>query len=66
MKKNDFPTEVLDLTIESIDHDGFGYAHYIHAPDRGSNGKRLNVFVTNVVPGDKVRVTIKNAKGRVR
>ncbi len=66
MKKNDFPTEVLDLTIESIDHDGFGYAHYIHAPDRGSNGKRLNVFVTNVVPGDKVRVTIKNAKGRGR
>lgn len=66
MKVNKFPTEVLDVVIESIDEQGYGYARYIHAPDKGSEGKRLNIYVTNVVPGDKVRVTIVNAKGRGR
>lgn len=66
MKKNEYPTEVLEITIEKIDPRGFGYARYIHAPDKGSEGKHLNIFVSNVVVGDVVRVTIVNAKGRGR
>lgn len=66
MKREKFPTETFEVTIESIDEKGFGYAHIIHAPDKGSNGKRLNLFITNVVPGDVVRVTVPNAKGRGR
>lgn len=66
MKKKTYPTEVLDVTIERIDERGYGYTYYTHAPDIGSEGKKLNIFVTNVVPGDHVRVTIPNAKGRGR
>ncbi|MBG9986266.1 23S rRNA (uracil(1939)-C(5))-methyltransferase RlmD [Facklamia sp. DSM 111018] len=64
MKRNDFPTEVLDVTIQDLDHKGFGFARYVHAPDRGSNGKGLKLFIPNTIPGDKVRVTVENAKGR--
>lgn len=66
MKKKGYPTEVLDITIKRINEKGYGYSRYIHPPDKGSNGKRLNINVTNVVPGDVVRVTIENAKGRNR
>lgn len=64
MKKKVYPTEVLDITIEKLDERGYGYAHHIHPPERGSNGKSLHIYVTNVVPGDVVRVTVPNAKGR--
>ncbi|UJF16261.1 23S rRNA (uracil(1939)-C(5))-methyltransferase RlmD [Jeotgalibaca sp. MA1X17-3] len=64
MKKEIYPTEVLDVTIEHLDSRGYGYVGHIHPPTRGSNGKTLNIFVKNVVPGDEVRVTIENAKGR--
>ena len=64
MKKKIYPTEVLDVTIKNINPEGYGYVKHVHPPDRGSNGKGLNINVTNVVPGDVVRVTIENAKGR--
>ncbi len=64
MAKKRYPTETLEVTIEFINPNGYGYARYIHPPDRGSNGKHLNINVTNVVPGDVVRVTVENAKGR--
>ena len=64
MKREMYPTEVFDVTIESLDESGMGYAHVIHAPDKGSQGRRLNLSITNVVPGDVVRVTVPNAKGR--
>ena len=64
MKKKKYPTEVLDVTIKNINPEGYGYVKHVHPPDRGSNGKGLNINVTNVVPGDVVRVTIENAKGR--
>ena len=64
MKKTTYPTEVLKVKIREIDHTGHGYARYEHAPDRGSNGKKLNLFIPNTVPGDVVKVTVKNAKGR--
>lgn len=66
MVRKDYPTEVLDITIDRMDERGYGYHHYTHEPDKGSVGKKLNIFVTNVVPGDVVRVTIENAKGRGR
>lgn len=66
MAKKLYPAETLDLKIERMDERGYGYVRYIHAPDRGSNGKHLNLYVTNVVPGDVVRVTVENAKGRNR
>lgn len=64
MKKKVYPTEVLEVTIKNINASGYGYAKHVHPPDKGSNGKGLNINVTNVVPGDVVRVTIPNAKGR--
>ena len=64
MEKKIYPTEVLEVTIDHLDSQGYGYVRYIHPPSRGSNGKTLNIFVKNVVPGDVVRVTIENAKGR--
>ncbi|MGF3213933.1 23S rRNA (uracil(1939)-C(5))-methyltransferase RlmD [Facklamia sp. P12945] len=64
MKKEIFPTEVLEVEITELDHKGNGYARYVHAPDRGSNGKGLKLFIPNAVPGDRVRVTVPNAKGR--
>ncbi len=66
MKKKIFPAEMLDLTIDHINEKGQGVAFYTHAPDRGSMGKSLAVFMPNVVPGDEVRVTVPNAKGRKR
>lgn len=66
MEKKIYPTEVLDVTIDNVDAKGYGYALHIHPLDKGSNGKHLNIYVPNVVPGDVVRVTIPNAKGRGR
>ncbi|AZP03760.1 23S rRNA (uracil(1939)-C(5))-methyltransferase RlmD [Jeotgalibaca ciconiae] len=64
MEKTVYPTEILDVTIEKINSKGYGYTRYIHPPDKGSNGKHLNINVKNVVPGDVVRVAVENAKGR--
>lgn len=64
MTDNRYPTETLDVTILNIDEKGYGYAKHVHPPDRGSNGRTLHIYVTNVVPGDVVRVTIPDAKGR--
>ncbi|MGX7107894.1 23S rRNA (uracil(1939)-C(5))-methyltransferase RlmD [Facklamia miroungae] len=64
MKKEIYPTEILEVKITGLDHKGNGYARYVHPPDRGSNGKGLKLFIPNAVPGDKVRVTVPNAKGR--
>lgn len=64
MKKIIYPTEILDVKIKNINWKGYGYTRYIHPPDKGSNGKHLNINVTNVVPGDVVRITVENARGR--
>lgn len=64
MKKNLFPTEVLDVTIDHLDHKGVGFVRYIHPPEKGPHGKHLLLSIDHVVPGDKVRVTVPNAKGR--
>ncbi|UUX34907.1 23S rRNA (uracil(1939)-C(5))-methyltransferase RlmD [Fundicoccus culcitae] len=64
MQKKIYPTEVLDVTINYLDDQGRGIVNYVHAPDKGSNGKHLKIVVGKVVAGDKVRVTIPNAKGR--
>ena len=64
MTRKEYPTEELDVTISQLDHKGNGYVRYVHAPDRGSNGRGLRLFIPNTVPGDKVRVTVPNAKGR--
>ncbi|MGO4942844.1 23S rRNA (uracil(1939)-C(5))-methyltransferase RlmD [Ruoffia tabacinasalis] len=66
MRKGDYPTEVLDVEIDYVDSKGRGFVHYTHAPDRGSNGKTLKIITSNVVPGDVVRVTVDNAKGRYK
>lgn len=66
MSKREYPTEVLDVTIQSIDSKGRGIVRYTHEPDRGSEGKKLKLIIPNVVPGDVVRVTVPNAKGRGR
>lgn len=64
MKRFDYPTEVLDVTIKHMDDDGQGIALYRHAPDRGSMGKSLKLIIPNTVPGDTVKVEVPNAKGR--
>lgn len=64
MKKTNYPTEVLEVTIQEIDYTGHGIVRYTHAPDRGSNGKKLTLYIPNTVPGDIVKVTVDNAKGR--
>lgn len=64
MYRNDYPTETLEVEISHIDEKGWGVARYIHPPDRGSNGKRLNLQIPFTVPGDIVQVTVENAKGR--
>lgn len=65
MREGDYPAETLDIEIEFINYKGFGTARYRHAPNRPENtGKKLTIFVPNTVPGDKVRVTVDNAKGR--
>lgn len=64
MKKIIHPTEILDITIEYLDESGRGVARYTHPPLEGSNGKRLTLYIGNVVPGDVVRVAVPNAKGR--
>lgn len=64
MKKEEYPTEVLDVKIDYVDPKGRGVVRYRHAPDRGNLGKQLLLFIANVVQGDVVRVTVDNAKGR--
>ena len=64
MRETDKPTEILDVTIDYVDYKGRGIVRYVHPPLEGSNGKNLIIIVANVVPGDVVRVTVPNAKGR--
>ena len=65
-KKKTYPTETYDITIESINERGNGYARITHPPTRGHMGAGLQIFVPHVAPGDKVRVSVPNAKGRRR
>lgn len=65
MERNTHPTEVLDVRIEELDYKGRGVARYFHPPVKGANqGRQLKIIIPNVVPGDVVRVTVPNAKGR--
>ena len=64
MEKVIHSTEVLEVTIDHLDSKGRGIARYIHPPDRGSCGRHLIIITMNVVPGDVVKVTVENAKGR--
>ena len=65
-KKKTYPTETYDITIESINDRGNGYARITHPPVNGHMGAGLQIFVPHVAPGDKVRVSVPNAKGRRR
>lgn len=47
-----------------MNYKGYGFARYIHEPVNGSNGKHLKLMIKNVVPGDRVRVSVPNARGR--
>lgn len=62
--KKQYPTETLDIQIQTIDPRGYGYAYYQHPAPKGQSGKSLHIYVPATVPGDKVRVSIPNAKGR--
>ncbi|MBD3948894.1 23S rRNA (uracil(1939)-C(5))-methyltransferase RlmD [Tuanshanicoccus lijuaniae] len=64
MKRVETPTEVLQVEIERINDKGFGYAHYVHPPKQGSQGKHLHLNIPYTVPGDVVEVTVPNASGR--
>lgn len=64
MKKIETATEVLEIEIEKINHEGRGYAHYIHPPTQGSQGKHLHLNISYALPGDIVQVTVPNARGR--
>lgn len=64
MKKVDYPTEVLEVMIEKLDREGIGYARYCYPSKSGNQGKVLHLFVRNTVPGDLVKVTVENARGR--
>lgn len=65
MKKKDFPAEVLDVTVTSFDEKGRGFARYFHPPkEEGLQGKQLQLMINRTIPGDRVRVTVPNAKGR--
>ena len=67
MKNKDYPTEILDIEITDFDEKGRGYAEYYHPPKRdGQLGKKLQLMVNRAIPGDKVRVTVPNAKGRCK
>lgn len=67
MRKNNFPTEVLEVEISHITPKGQGVAYYRHpAVAEGKLGKQLRLYINDVVPGDVVRVTVPNAKGRRR
>lgn len=64
MKKIQTPTQVLEVEIEKINHEGRGYVHYIHPPLQGSEGKHLHLNISYALPGDVVQVTVPNARGR--
>lgn len=65
MREGDYPTEILDVRIKKLNHNGIGKATYQHPAKRpGNMGKKLTIYVPNTVPGDVVRVTVPNAKGR--
>lgn len=65
-RRDEYPTEILDLTIESVNDKGIGFAIYQHPPINGPFGKQLKCFIPKTVPGDQVRLAVKNAKGRRR
>lgn len=66
MKKNDFPTEILEVRVDHINGKGQGVVFYKHPAAPGNTPKGLTLFLSNVVPGDLIRVSVPNAKGRRR
>ncbi|AMB98731.1 23S rRNA methyltransferase [Aerococcus urinaehominis] len=64
MARQDYPSEVLDVEIIGFDEKGMGQAVYYHPADKGPFGKKLKLSVRGALPGDLVRVTVPNAKGR--
>ena len=67
MEINTHPTEILEVEILDFDHKGMGVAKYVHpAEGTQSEGRGLFIHVPSTLPGDRVQVTVKNAKGRRR
>ena len=66
MKKKDFPTETLDVRVDHINEKGQGIVFYKHPAAPGNTPRGLTLFLSNVVPGDLIRVVVPNAKGRRR
>lgn len=64
MRPTDYPTEELEVTIEEINNRANGVAVYRHEPFENTNGKHLKLFIPKTIPGDVVKVTVENAKGR--
>lgn len=66
MCEQDYPTEILTIEIQTIDSKGLGYSRYVHPGKDGNPGRVLHLTIPYTVPGDIVRVSVPNAKGRKR
>lgn len=67
MKKKIYPTEVLEVEVMGLDSQGMGVVEYWHPPlKEGCPRKKLKLTIPQALPGDVVRVTVPNAKGRRR
>lgn len=66
MKRYDYQTETLEVTIDYINTKGQGVSIYSHPSIPGNDPKKLVLLIPNVVPGDVVKVSVPNAKGRRR
>lgn len=64
MRPNDYPTQELEVTIKEINKRANGVAYYRHEPFENTNGKLLKLYIPKTIPGDVVKVTVENAKGR--
>lgn len=64
MRPTDYPTQELEVTIKEINNRANGVAVYRHEPFENTNGKHLKLFIPKTIPGDIVKVTVENAKGR--
>ncbi|MGX7106495.1 23S rRNA (uracil(1939)-C(5))-methyltransferase RlmD [Hutsoniella sourekii] len=66
MARNTHPTEILEVTVQGLDDKGNGWAHYRHPSEKGPYGRKLKLTLPSTLPGEKVRVTVPNARGRKR
>ncbi|MDK7049861.1 23S rRNA (uracil(1939)-C(5))-methyltransferase RlmD [Aerococcus sanguinicola] len=64
MTKKNYPTEQLEVEVKALDDKGMGLATYRFPDTDQGKGRKLKLRIPKALPGDRLLITVPNARGR--